>query len=59
MVFSLESNIRVLDEGLAEVAEVAAQGAKEVRGVSKGPGASSPGVMAMGCRAAASREPPE
>lgn len=59
MVFSLESNIMVPDEGLAEVAEVAAQGAKEVRGVSKGPGASSPGVMAMGCRAAASREPPE
>lgn len=62
MVFSLESNIMVPDEGLAEVAEVAevaAQGAKEVRGVSKGPGASSPGVLAMGCRAAASREPPE
>lgn len=46
----------VPDEGLAEVAEVAAQG---VWAVSKGPGASSPGVMVMGCRAAASHEPPE
>lgn len=59
MVFSLESNIMVPDEGLAEVAEVAEVAAQGVWAVSKGPGASSPGARAMGCRAASSREPPE